>query len=150
VKGESTMELSTSEKTRTAARHFYQVLNAALASGDVASLAQVVAVDAIDHNPTPGMKPGLQGIQAGFTQFRAVFGEAVFSVEDVFAEGDKAACRVRVRAVHRGPLAGVAPTGRELSWTVIDILRFADGKMVERWGVADELGVLRQLGAAPK
>jgi predicted ester cyclase len=28
----------------------------------------------------------------------------------------------------------------------MQISRFADGKMVERWGSSDELGMLRQLG----
>ena len=33
---------------------------------------------------------------------------------------------------------------------VIDIGRFAHGKMVDHWGVADRLGVLLQLGLGPR
>jgi len=135
--------------TEDAARHFYDALNRALQSGDLSSLAEVIAADAVDHNPVPGMKPGLEGIAESFGDFRAALGDAVFSVEDVIADGDKAACRLRVRATHRGTFMGVAATGRQLSWTVIDLLRFAGGKMVERWGLADEMALLRQIGAAP-
>jgi len=141
--------MTSTEDTRAAARHFYDVLTRALQSGDLSSLAEVVAADAVDHNPVPGMKPGLEGIAESFGEFRAALGDAAFAVEDVIADGDKAACRLRVRATHRGTLMGVAPTGRELSWTVIDLLRFSGGKMVERWGLADEMGMLRQAGAAP-
>ncbi len=143
------MKVTSTEDTRAAARRFYDVLTRALQSGDLSSLAEVVARDAVDHNPVPGMKPGLEGIAESFAELRAAFGDAVFAVEDVVAEGDKAACRLRVRATHRATFMGVAPTGRQLSWTVIDMLRFAGGKMVERWGLADEMGLLRLLGAVP-
>lgn len=149
AKGESTMKLTTSDETRTAARRFYDVLNGALRTGDLAALEHVIAADAMDHNPVPGMKPGLAGIAEAFAGFRTVFPDAVFAVEDVVAEGDKAACRIRVRATHRGRFLGVDPTSRQVTWTVIDLLRFADGKLVERWGLADEVGLLRQFGAAP-
>lgn len=137
------------DDTRAAARHFYDVLTRALESGDFSSLVEVIADDAVDHNPVPGMKPGREGIAASFAEFRRTFGSAVFALEDVIADGDKAACRLRVRATHRGALMGVAPTGRQLSWTVIDLLRFTGSVMVERWGLADEMGILRQLDAAP-
>ena len=143
------MKLATTEDIRAAARRFYEVLTRALQTGDLALLAQVVAADAVDHNPVPGMKPGLEGITDAFTGFRDIFGDAAFAVEDVIADGDKAACRLRVTAIHRGTYRGVAPTGRQVSWTVIDLLRFAGGKMTERWGAADDVALLRQLDAAP-
>ena len=132
-----------------AAGRFYGVLNRALRSGDMSLLAQVVARDAVDHDPVPGMKPGLEGIAEAFAGFRATFGDAEFTIEDVIAGTDRAACRVRVTATHRGELFGVAASGRRLSWMVIDILRFADGGlMAERWGAFDEAGQRRQLGAS--
>ena len=33
--------------------------------------------------------------------------------------------------------------------TVIDIMRFRDGKLVEHWGVADRLAMMEQLGMKP-
>ncbi len=143
------MTSTRTEETRAAARHFYDVLTRGLQSGDLSALAEVVAEDAVNHNPVPGMKPGREGIAEAFGGFRATFGGAVFALEDVIADGDRAACRLRVRATHHGPYHGVAATGRQVSWTVIDVLRFDGGLMVERWGLADEMGVLRQLGAAP-
>ena len=70
-------------------------------------------------------------------------------MEDVIAEGDKAACRVSQRATHRGTFQGMPATGKQVTQTGIDILRFADGKIVERWGEFDSLGLLAQLEPAP-
>jgi predicted ester cyclase len=51
--------------------------------------------------------------------------------------------------VHRGELFGVPGTGRPIEQGVITILRFEGGRCVERWSVADVLGVLVQIGAVP-
>jgi predicted ester cyclase len=44
---------------------------------------------------------------------------------------------------------GQAATGKKVSYRGMQISRFdSDGKLVERWGSSDELGMLRQLGLA--
>jgi len=43
-----------------------------------------------------------------------------------------------------------APTGREVVLRGVNIFRIADGKIVERWGRLDQLGLLQQLGLAPQ
>jgi predicted ester cyclase len=43
---------------------------------------------------------------------------------------------------------GIPPTGNEIAITVIDICRFVNGKIVEHWGVPDQLSLLRQIGAS--
>jgi predicted ester cyclase len=40
---------------------------------------------------------------------------------------------------------GHPPSGKRIAITVIDIMRVADGKIVEHWGVPDGLGALRQI-----
>ena len=144
------MDVIPIERTKADARRFYQHLNRALKSGNLAELDEVIAPDALDHNPAPGMKQGLEGIKAAFGEGRLAFPDLVFTVEDVIAEGDKAACRLSTRATHRGTFQGVPATGKQVKQTGIDILRFAGGKVVERWGEFDGLGLLAQLGLVPK
>jgi hypothetical protein len=50
---------------------------------------------------------------------------------------------------HRGELAGLAPTGARVTVTGISIDQWRDGKVVEAWVEWDNLGLARQLGAAP-
>ena len=51
------------------------------------------------------------------------------------------------RGTRRGEFAGIAPTGRHITARGMQIARFEDGKIVERWGSPDELGILLKLGA---
>lgn len=51
---------------------------------------------------------------------------------------------------HQGEFQGVAPTGNRIEVRGVQVGRFQDGKIVERWGSIDELGIMRQIDAAPK
>lgn len=61
------------------------------------------------------------------------------------AEADKVAASFLYEGTQQGPLYGVAPTGKRLSFTSCDIFRLADGKIAEHWGMGDIAGVLAQL-----
>ncbi len=45
---------------------------------------------------------------------------------------------------------GISPTGKEVTFTGIDVLRIAEGKVVERWAEGNDLEVMQQLGAIPE
>jgi predicted ester cyclase len=51
---------------------------------------------------------------------------------------------------HRGFVMGESPSGREAVLRGVNIFRIADGKIVERWGRLDDLGLLQQLGLSPQ
>lgn len=80
---------------------------------------------------------------------RAAFPDIQVTVDDQVAEGEKVSTRRTWRATHRGPYRGVAPTGKQVNWTQISVVRFSQGRIVEDWAVADELSILQQLGALP-
>jgi predicted ester cyclase len=44
---------------------------------------------------------------------------------------------------------GIPATGKRVSFGVIDIMRYADGVVVEHWGQTDDMGMLQQLGVVP-
>jgi predicted ester cyclase len=44
----------------------------------------------------------------------------------------------------------LAPTGRSVVFTGINVYRLACGLIVEGWSEPDSLGLLRQLGAIPE
>jgi predicted ester cyclase len=148
-KEESSMKVASTEETRAAARRFYETLNTAMRTGDMSQLEDVVAVDAVDHVPVQGMKPGRAGIVEAFTEMRGEFPDATFTIEDIVAEGDKAAVRFTIRGTHRGVLQGIQPTGKKVTLRVIDVLRFEGHLLRERWGESDRLSLYEQLGVSP-
>jgi predicted ester cyclase len=68
------------------------------------------------------------------------------TIEAQIAEGDLVATRFKWRGTHLGEWMGIAPTGKELNFTFIEIARFSDGKIVEAWIELDWLGIMQQLG----
>lgn len=89
------------------------------------------------------------GFVNGTAMFRRVFPDSHFTIEDMVAEGDKVATRKAFRGTHRGEFMGVPPTGREVSISLIEIVRVVGGRVVEHWAVGDNLGMMRQLGVIP-
>jgi predicted ester cyclase len=66
------------------------------------------------------------------------------------AEGDRVVVRYTLRGTHEGTTRmGVAPTGKEVTASIIGILKLADGKIVEMWTNVDFLGLMQQMGAIP-
>ncbi len=67
----------------------------------------------------------------------------------MIAEGDKVVVRGTWSGTHKGEFMGIAPTGKSVSFGVIDIVRIAGGKVVEHWGQMDNLRMMQQLGVIP-
>jgi steroid delta-isomerase-like uncharacterized protein len=131
------------EENKAIARRGYEAIN----QNNLDALDEVVAPDITDHDPAPGQAPGLEGVKQWFSSMHTAFPDFRMNVEDMIAEGDKVVARVRLSGTHQGEFMGIDATGNRVTITGIDILRVnADGKIVERWGNFDDLGVMQQLG----
>jgi len=62
---------------------------------------------------------------------------------------DKVAGRIRFRGTQRGEFMGIPPTGKQVTFSSMEMNRIVDGKVAEHWFVVDMLGLLQQLGAVP-
>ena len=121
--------------------------------GDLAAAEELIAPEAVNHDPAePAHMRGLHGPE-GYKRlvqmYRAAFPDVHFTVDDAIAAGDKVVLRWHSEGTHRGKLEGLAPTGVRGSVTGISIDHWKDGKIVESWSEWDNLGLARQLGAAP-
>ena len=97
---------------------------------------------------------GPQGLDnAGYRQaigeFMAGFPDSRFPIDDIIAEGDKAAVHHSLQGTHNGPFQGIPPTGRRVVVPAIAKFRVADGQVVETYLFADILGLMMQLGVIP-
>ncbi|MDQ3655197.1 MAG: ester cyclase [Chloroflexota bacterium] len=79
--------------------------------------------------------------------FQESFPDMRMEVIDLIAEGDRVAGRFTCSATHLGEWLGHPPTGRRFEAVdEVSIFRFHGGRIVETWGIEDNLTRLEQLG----
>ncbi len=135
----------TRESNIAAQEQFGKAIN----SGDFSIFDKVVAPGVVDHDPAPGQGAGPEGFRQFFTQLRTAFPDLTVRVEQMVADEDNVALAYTITGTHQGPFMGAAPTGKRMQARGVQIGKFADGKLIERWGSSDQLGILQQLGLAP-
>ncbi|GLS43308.1 ester cyclase [Methylobacterium brachythecii] len=133
------------ESSIQATERFGALVNA----GTFDAFPEVVAPECHDHDPAPGQHRGPEGYRQFFTQLRTAFPDMKVEVEKLVAEGDSVAFAYTLTGTHQGDFNGHAPTGKAIKVRGLQIGQFQDGKMTERWGSSDELGILKQIGAIP-
>jgi predicted ester cyclase len=106
---------------------------------------ELVAPAALEHQ-RGGAGDGPEGVKRTIKILRSAFSDFTITIDEVVAVGDKVWARQRGGGTNDGSFAGRQPTGRKAFTDVIDICRFEDGRMVEHWGVPDQLGMMIQLG----
>ncbi len=127
-----------------------QQFGEAINSGNLNALKTFVAADCVDHDPGSGQVPGPEGYIALFTQMRTAFPDLAVAVDKMVADDDSVAFAYTLTGTHSNNFMGYPATGRRISARGMQISRFENGKMVERWGSSDQLGILQQIGAVKK
>ncbi len=120
-----------------------------ITGGRSASADELLAADFVDHTAMPGMPPGPPGVKQFFAFLKGAFPDLRAVIYDQVAEGDKVVTRKAFLATHQGDFMGIPPSGKAVTISVIDVIRLANGQMVEHWAVVDQLGLMQQLGAIP-
>jgi steroid delta-isomerase-like uncharacterized protein len=123
-------------------RSYYQD---ALNTGRFKVLDDLLSADFVEHEHVPGIPPTGAGIAEKYTLLRTGFPDLRFTIEDLFHVGDRVAVRTTVAGTHTGEFRGLAPTGRRFDVTAVGIFRIQDGRIVEHWGVFDQVAMLADL-----
>jgi predicted ester cyclase len=110
---------------------------------------QVVDPNCVDHDPADGQVPGPTGYRMFFSGMRAAFPDMAVAPETVVQDEDTIAFAYTLTGTHTGPLGKIPPTSKKVKIRGMQISKFKDGKMVERWGSSDELTLLKQIGVIP-
>jgi predicted ester cyclase len=109
---------------------------------------ELLAANLVLHVSDSDIK-GIEGWKQYAGSFLAGFSDIVISVKDIIADGDKVVANWLCHGIHTGELQGIAPTGKQATWTGIAIYRFVDSKIEEVWVWNDIWGMMRQLGVIP-
>jgi len=140
--------MSTSEVAANKAlfKRFHEAAN----TGDFDFLAktidEVVAPDAVIRTPLPIEATGADALKQIWAMLLRIYPDIHLTVEDLIAEGDKVVGRTTVTGTHQGEFMGVAATGNSVTYNEMFMFRFADGRVVETWGVVDVYAQMKQIG----
>jgi len=117
--------------------------------GDVSVAEKVFAADCVIHiNGSPEPNLGVAGFKQMIAGLLAAFPDLRLSIEDQIVAGDKVATRWVAEGTNSAPFGNVPATGRRVRVDGLILDRVADGRVVERWELWDQAGMMQQLGLA--
>ncbi len=118
----------------------------AINTGNLDALREIIAPNITEHDPAPNQGKGPDGYITMFTDMRTAFPDIKVDVESMVADEEQVAMAYTMSGTHKGNFLGIPATGKKIKARGVQIAKFKDGKMVERWGSSDELGILKQIG----
>ncbi len=116
---------------------------------NLSALDEFIAPNQVDHTLPAFLPTTPEGTKRAIGMYLKAFPDLHLTVEDMFAEGDKVVTRFTSRGTQKGAFVGMPPTGKQMTVSTIVIARIAEGKIVEQWGLDDQMGMLQQLGVIP-
>ena len=126
---------------------FRILIEQGFSKGDVTIFDKYTSPDFIENQH--GMKPqNVEGVKNAIRYLHKAFEDFSLNIEDIVSYEDKVWGRTG-RGTQIGQFGPMPPTGKKIEITVIDIMRFKDGKLIEHWGVPDRLAAMEQLGMKP-
>jgi predicted ester cyclase len=140
---------SSTQKNIATVRRFMERPTGADADAVATLVDTLFAPEHVHHFPN-GDSFGRDGVKQLVTSIDTTLPDRRTAIDDIIAASDKVVVRFTTEGTHLGEGLGVPPTGKRVRQTGIDIFRLRGGKIVERWGEVDRLGLLRQVGAIPE
>jgi len=138
--------MSTIEQNKDTVTAFIPAL---FSHGDLGAVDDYLALDFVNHDPPLGVPAGREGMRAVAAMFRAAFPDWHSDMEFLVGEGDLVVEVFTARGTQQGEIFGAPASGRGAHLPGINVWRVRQGRIMERWGRVDELGLLRQLGLVP-
>jgi len=120
---------------------------AAVNSGDFDTFDELVGPGCVDHDPAPNQAQGAKGFKTFFGSLKTAFPDATIAVEKLVQHGDFISLVYTLEGTHTGPFLGIPATGKHIKARGMQLARYENGKLVERWGSSNELGIVQQIGA---
>ena len=128
----------------------FEKLMSALNAKDMAAMESLIADDFVDNDAMPGMAPGRQGMIDMMGMFVGAFPDLNVVVEHWVAEGDLVVGGMTTKGTQNGEFMGMPASGKKFSVREMHMVRVANGKMAEHWGLSNEMSMMQQLGLMPE
>ena len=135
-----------SEQNKAIVRRLFNEVGS---KGNMEVISELITEDYVSHQLGAEDHKGYEGLEQLITMYRTAFPDMLITVDDQVAEGDRVATRWAATGTHQGELAGIPPTGKQVKVSAMSITRFEGGKIAEEWELADQMGLMQQLGVVP-
>ena len=135
-----------SEENKALVRRYYEEF---FNKGNLSVADELIAPDFVSHALGERRERGPEEVKQFVTRVRTGFSNFNVTIEDQLAEHPKVETRFMMSGTHQGQWMGAALTGKQVTTGGICIHRIAEGKIVERWGHVDRLGMAPQMGVIP-
>jgi len=116
-----------------------------LEGGNIEILKEIVADDFINHTAAGTVPNNVDGLKQFITMLHKGFSNFQIDIHGQLGENDLVATRKTINATHTGEIMGHQPTGKRVSFKVMDFVRLHDGKYIEHWGSNDIIQVIQSL-----
>lgn len=126
---------------------YQQFIEEIFNQGRVERIGQFLAPSYGLRDAPPGAPTGPDAVAGIVRMFRAAFPDLHIALEQLVAEGEWVCARTLTRGTHRGPLFGVAPSGKTIAVPGLTLVRVIDGHLTESTVKNDMLTLLKQIGA---
>jgi predicted ester cyclase len=121
-------------------------LDDGIGRGELSIFDELLAEDVCDSSGGT-LAHGRESFKRRAQAVHTAFTERVLTLDDLLCDGDRAAWRWSLTGTHSGSFGGIAATGRRITLRGVNLQRFAGGRVVEHWTLADLAGVQAALQA---
>ena len=138
--------MSQEEKNRTVVRW---LIEDCFNGRELSLLPELMHPEFVNHQePAPvECKKGPGVFKELYTKMYESFPDIKIHNHMLLSDGDKVIIYDTISGTNTGPLSdGRPPTGNRVEFAALNILRLAGGQVIERWGLTDELTMMKQLG----
>jgi len=90
---------------------------------------------------------GIEGAKEHLIGVRQTYPDLKLTVDKQIAEGDWVATCITARGTHIGTWLGIKPTGKQVSFTGVNIEKVENGKITDHGGAANLLIQFLEIGA---
>ncbi|WP_200577489.1 ester cyclase [Erwinia sp. S63] len=117
-----------------------------IVEGQREAFDDLVGEDFVNRSSPAGAPNDRESLWHTFDQIlRPALSPLQVTIDDQVAERDWVTTRKTITGVHTGTLLGIPASGKAVTIAVIDMVRIAEGKYAEHWGLNTLAQVLSQL-----
>lgn len=100
----------------------------------------------INHTPPREIPNDIAGMRMIFSMTHEAFPDGKFTIQDQIADEAKVWTRKTFLGTFTGSFGTLPPNGNKVDYEIIDIIKIAEGKMIEHWNIINQLPLLKKLG----